>query len=298
MQTVISADGTPIAVDLTGTGRPVVLIGGAFNDRSTVAALAAALAPHLTAVTYDRRGRGASGQAGTSGQGTNGQAGTNDQGGASGQGSTWTSDAVDREIEDLAAVIEVAADRHDGAVGLFGHSSGAVLALTAADRGLPVGRVAVYEPSYVTDDSVRNGWRSRPPGGLADRIAALARAGQRDQAVEMFLTEVACVPAEQVAGMRAAPVWGWFTALAHTLPYDLALSGPGLALPAEQLARIRVPVLAIGGGQSPQWLPDAARAVAATVPGARYVQLDGQDHGVLNQPAALLPLLTGFYLGG
>jgi pimeloyl-ACP methyl ester carboxylesterase len=270
MKTVTSADGTTIAVETTGTGRPVILIGGAFNDRSTVAALAATLAPQLTVLTYDRRGRGASGPIGP-----------------------WTSEAADREIEDLAAVIELAG----GTADLFGHSSGAVLALEATQRGLPVGRVAVYEPSYVTAESVRNGWQARPPAGLADRIAALAGADQRDQAVEMFLTEAAAVPAEMVAGMRASGMWGWFTGLAHTLPYDVALGGPGLALPAERFAQISAPVLAIGGSQSPPWLPAAARAVADVVPGARYTTLDGQDHGVLNQPESLLPLLTAFYLG-
>ncbi|HEY1622335.1 MAG TPA: alpha/beta hydrolase [Streptosporangiaceae bacterium] len=273
METVTSADGTTIAIETTGEGRPVIAIGGAFNDRSTVAALAAALAPHMTVVTYDRRGRGASGQTGA-----------------------WTGDGADREIEDLAAVMQAAGRRQGtGTADLFGHSSGAVLALEATQRGLPVGKVAVYEPSYVTDESVANGWRPRPAAGLADRIAALAQAGQRDEAVEAFLTQAAAVPPEMVAGMRAGAMWDWFTGLAHTLPYDVALGGPGLVLPAGRFATISVPVLAIGGGQSPQWLPAAARAVAGAIPGARYVTLDGQDHGVLNQPETLLPLLTGFY---
>src|SRR5580693_4129369 len=91
MKTVTSADGTTIAVETTGTGRPVVLIGGAFNDRSTVAALAATLAPHMTAVTYDRRGRGASGPIGEW---------------ISGSSSPDRTSGTDREIEDLAAVID------------------------------------------------------------------------------------------------------------------------------------------------------------------------------------------------
>jgi pimeloyl-ACP methyl ester carboxylesterase len=253
---------------MTGTGRPVILIGGAFNDRSTVAALAATLAPHMTAVTYDRRGRGASGLLGA-----------------------WTAGAADREIEDLAAVIGAAGGADHGGADLFGHSSGAVLALEAAQRGLPVNKVAVYEPSYVTDDS-----RAWPRAGLADRIAALAAAGQRDEAVEAFLTEAVALPPEVVAGMRASEMWGLFTGLAHTLPYDVELCGPGQVLPAARFAQITVPVLAIGGSQSPQWLRAAGRAVADAVPGARYVTLDGQDHGVLHQPQALLPLLTAFYL--
>jgi pimeloyl-ACP methyl ester carboxylesterase len=90
-------------------------------------------------------------------------------------------------------------------------------------------------------------------------------------------------------------MWGWFTALAHTLPYDVTLCEPGMRLPASRLADIAIPVLAIGGGGSPPWLPAAAEAVASATPAGRYVTLDGQDHGVLQQPHALRPLLTSYF---
>jgi pimeloyl-ACP methyl ester carboxylesterase len=259
-QTVTSADGTPIAVEKTGGGPPVILVGGAFNDRSTVAGLAAVLAPDFTAVTYDRRGRGNSGDS--------------------------PAYAVEREIEDLAAVIAHAG----GTAGVFGHSSGAILALEAAQRGLAIGKLAAYEPTYVIE-----GTRPRPADDLASRLRALIDAGQRDQAAALFLADNVGMPAEVIDGMRSSQMWGWFTGLAHTLPYDTAVCGPGMVLPAGRLAAIRVPVLAIGGGASPPWLPAAARAVADAIPGARYVTLDGQDHGVLNQPDALRPLLTSHF---
>jgi pimeloyl-ACP methyl ester carboxylesterase len=63
-ETVTSADGTRIAYERTGDGPPLILVGGAFNDRSTVAGLAATLAPMFTAIAYDRRGRGDSGDGG------------------------------------------------------------------------------------------------------------------------------------------------------------------------------------------------------------------------------------------
>ena len=259
-QTVTSADGTPIALETTGDGPPVILVGGAFNDRSTVAGLAAVLAPQFTAVTYDRRGRGRSGDS--------------------------ASYAVEREIEDLAAVIGRAGDT----AGVFGHSSGAVLALEAAARGLAVGKVAAYEPTYVID-----GTRPRPGDDLAGRLQALIGHGDRDEAVALFQAEAVGLPAEIIDAMRCGPVWGWFTGLAHTLPYDVILCGPGMRLPAGRLAATQVPVLAIGGGASPSWLPAAARAVADAIPGGRCVTLDGHDHGVLQQPAALGPLLASFF---
>ena len=259
LKTVTSADGTPIAVDQTGDGPVVILIGGAFNDRSTVAGLAAVLAADLTAVTYDRRGRGDSGDS--------------------------PNYAVEREVEDLAAVI----GHVGGSVSVFGHSSGAVLALEAAERGVAIDRLAVYEPPYVTD-----GGRTRPADDVADRVTTLIRADRRDDAVTLFLTEGVGVPAELVEEMRASEMWGWFVGLAHTLPYDLAVCGPGSVLPADRLAAIKARTLAIGGSLSPAWLPAAARAVAYAIPGARYVSLEGQDHGVLNQPAALRSLLLDF----
>lgn len=259
-ETVTSADGTTLAAERAGEGPPVILIGGAFNDRSTVAGLAAVLSADFTAVTYDRRGRGDSGDT--------------------------DSYTAEREIEDLAAVISYAG----GPARVFGHSSGAVLALEAAARGLPITKVAAYEPTYVIE-----GTRPRPGDDLADRIRARLDKGDRDGAVALFQAEAVCLPGEVIDGMRGSPMWGWFTGLAHTLPYDVILCGPGMRLPAGRLAGITVPVLAIGGGASPPWLPAAARAAADAVPGGRYVTLDGQDHGVLQQPEALRPLLTSYF---
>ena len=75
----------------------------------------------------------------------------------------------------------------------------------------------------------------------------------------------------------------------------MAVRGPGAALPADRLAAIRVPTLAIDGGEGWDWIRAATRAVADAIPGARYVTVERQDHGVLHQPEALLPLLAGFY---
>jgi pimeloyl-ACP methyl ester carboxylesterase len=163
-------------------------------------------------------------------------------------------------------------------------------AAQAASHGADISRLAVYEPSYVV-----GGTRLRPPEDLADRIRALINEDKRDEAVTLFLAEGVGVPAEMVAGMRGSEMWGWFTGLAHTLPYDASLCGPGMVPPAERLAAIKIPVLAMGGGASPPWLPAAARAVAEAVPGARYTTVEGQDHGVLNQPGALKSLLTDYF---
>ncbi|WP_410641980.1 alpha/beta fold hydrolase [Amycolatopsis sp. lyj-346] len=252
---VTSADGTSIFFERRGDGPPVLLVGGAFNDRTTVVGLAEVLAVDFTTIGYDRRGRGDSGDA--------------------------AEYAVEREIEDLAALIA----QVGGTASVFGHSSGAILALEAAAAGIGIDKVVAYEPPYATDE--------HPRADVLDEVRARLAAGDRDGAVATFL-KVAGTPAEVVEGMKQAPVWGWFTALAHTLPYDLTICGPDARPRTENLARISIPVLVIGGGASDDALRSGARAAAEAIPGARHETLEGQDHGVLQFPETLKPLLTDF----
>ncbi|MGW3964394.1 alpha/beta fold hydrolase [Amycolatopsis sp. NPDC005003] len=251
---VISADGSTIFFEQRGDGPPVILVGGAFNDRTTTVGLAEVLAGDFTVVNYDRRGRGDSGDS--------------------------AEYAVEREIEDLAALIA----HLGGTASVFGHSSGAILALEAAAAGIGIEKVVAYEPPYATDE--------HPRADVVDEVRAQLAAGDRDAAVATFL-QVAGTPAEMIEGMKQAPVWGWFTALAHTLPYDLTICGPD-ARPRDSLARIGIPTLVIGGGASDDALRSGARAAAAAVPGARHETLEGQDHGVLQYPETLKDLLTDF----
>jgi len=258
---ITSKDGTTLAVDTTGQGAPVILVGGAFNDRSTVAALGAELASRFAVVTYDRRGRGASDDK------------DDDY-------------LVANEVDDLAAVIE----HIGGRASVFGHSSGAVLALEGAMRQLPLARVAVYEPSYSADEDL-----PRPPADVYDRLKALVVAGDRDDAVELFLGEVIGVPAGAIAGMKAGESWPFLVDKAPSLPYDVLLSTPWQPMPVERIARIGVPVLAVYGDQTAPGLVAATKAVAAVVPGAELQVLPGEDHAVLQRPAALVPLLATFF---
>lgn len=261
MKTVTSLDGTPIAFDETGEGPAVILVGGAFNDRTTIAALAGELSSGRTAIAYDRRGRGGSGDT--------------------------KPYAVEREIEDIAALI----DHAGGSASLFGHSSGAILALRAAAELSTIDKLAVYEPPFALD-----GARPFPPADLVDRVQAAIDEDRRDDAVKLFLTEGVGVPAAQVETMQDAPVWGWFVNIAHTLPYDLAVCGPRNVLLTDILAKIAVPTMVIGGTASESWLAASVRAVADEIPGARHLALEGEDHGsVLQQPTTMGEVLREFY---
>jgi hypothetical protein len=170
MKTITSADGTPIAFDVLGAGPPVILAAGAFNTRATTEPLAGALQDRFTVLNCDRRGRGDSGET--------------------------LPYAVEREIEDVHAVI-AAAGR---SAALFGYSSGATLALTAAAHGLAVTKLVLYDPPFLVDDS-----RPPLPADLPDQLAALIADDRRGDAVELFQKLVIGIPDEIVAQMRHAP---------------------------------------------------------------------------------------------
>jgi pimeloyl-ACP methyl ester carboxylesterase len=252
MQKVTSADGTTIAYDRAGTGDPLILVLGAFNDRSTHADFAATLASHFTVYNYDRRGRGASGDTAPY--------------------------AVEREIEDLAAVIDDAG----GSAAVFGYSSGAVLALLAAAKGLPITEVILYEPPV-----------NENPSSMADvpeRLDALVRAGRRGDAVELFQTEVIGIPVDVVAQLRNAPFRPALEAMAHTLVYETTITRWS-EVPAEVAAAVTVPALVMVGGESNDWLRDAGRKVSRAV-GAEFRTLPGQNHDIV--PGVISPELVSF----
>src|SRR2546421_7197857 len=173
MRKVISKDGTPIAFDQSGQGPALILVASATATRLAEASLAAVLAPHFTVFAYDRRGRGESGDT--------------------------VPYAVEREVEDIDALINEAG----GSAFVFGHSSGAVLALEAA-RLLPtkITKLAVYEPPFIIDDS-----RPPVPRDYVAHLNELLAAGRRGGAVEYFMTDAMLVPAEMVAPMRNTPMW-------------------------------------------------------------------------------------------
>jgi pimeloyl-ACP methyl ester carboxylesterase len=193
--------------------------------------------------------------------------------------------SVNREMEDLRAVI----GHVGGTASLFGHSSGAVLALEAASRGLAVQKLAAYETPFIPEGS-----RPRPAPDFTERLVGLVQAGDMDGATALFQTEGVGLPAEMVEGMRHSDMWGYLISLAHSLPYDTTLFEPGWAVPRARLAAIGVPTLAIAGSNTFPWLAVATKQVAEAVPGARFLSLEGQDHGVLHRAEALLPCLREF----
>ncbi|MEU6145775.1 alpha/beta hydrolase [Streptomyces sp. NPDC047081] len=253
----LSRDGTPIAYQRTGQGPAIILVSGAMSTGATVAPLAGLLGDRFSVVAYDRRGRGASGDTAPY--------------------------AVAREVEDLAALV----DAVGGEASLYGISSGGALVLEAAASGLPLRSVAVYEVPFALDDT---GAKERAE--YTQNLTTALAQGRPGDAVEHFL-RLTGLAEEMIQGARNSPMWPGMEAIAPSLAYDDAVMAGGL-VPRERLAAIGVPVLSVAGGASPEWLREAARAVAETAPRGTYEVLEGQTHMV--DPNALAPVLAEFFL--
>jgi len=261
MPEVTSDDGTAIAYEQQGDGPALIVVDGALTTRrsESKSQLLELLSPRLRVYVYDRRGRGDSGDIAPY--------------------------AVEREIEDIAAVIGEAG----GSAALYGHSSGACLALEAALAlgSVQVTKLAMYEAPYDDDPAAREGWERY----LAEMTAALAD-GRPGDAAALFMTFVGTAT-DQLEGMRQAPFWPGIEAVAPTLAYDhAALMGKDRAVPAGRAARITVPVLVMHGEDGAPFMAETARTLAMTIPGAKLRTLAGEGHNV--SPQALAPLLAEF----
>ncbi|HKU39202.1 MAG TPA: alpha/beta fold hydrolase [Polyangiales bacterium] len=238
----------------------MILVDGALCRRAfgPMASLSAALRDRFSVITYDRRGRGDSGDTAPY--------------------------AVEREIEDLAALLQIAG----GTACVFGASSGGALALQAAARGLPIARFAMYEPPFVSAGA------SEAEVDHLRQLQRLVAEGRRGAAVRYFMRDMVRAPLPMVAIMQLMfPVWSKLKAVAHTLPYDAAILG-SWSIPVERAAQVRVPALVANGSKTDERLRRAAKLTAEAIPGAAYEEIAGQTHNA--SAAALAPVLARFFL--
>lgn len=240
-----SGDGTRIAWFRDGTGSPLLLVHGTTADHSTWRVTGPLLAPGFTTYAIDRRGRG-----------------------ASGDGDAYS---IEREYADLASVAEEVAGIHGRSVDVVGHSYGGRVGLGACLRADAIRRLVVYEGAPA------------PPGStyqapdLVDRLRSLVSAGDRAEALRTFMRVVVGMDDAGLQAFEAAPVWPLRVAAAHTIVRELEAESSEQA-GLEVLARVRLPVLQLLGGESLPIFGMATRALDERLHDGRVVVLAGQKH--------------------
>ena len=262
MRKVVSLDGTTIAYEKSGEGPPIVLLGGGFRDHTVFDSLVPHLAPHLTTYVYDRRGRGESGDS--------------------------PNYSIQREVEDLTAVIEEAARETGEQVSVFGGSTGGILSLETVMAGVKLKKLALLEPPY------RMPGFQKPPADFAERLNELLAQERRSEASEYFLAELVGFSQEEIDHWKSGPMWAANEVMAHTLPYDTALCGDG-RLPVERIAETDIESIVISSDSTGGWLLAAAEATAEALPNGKHVVLPGVWHKV--PPEVLAPALVEFVRG-
>ncbi|PXY26946.1 alpha/beta fold hydrolase [Prauserella muralis] len=259
MSTVISSDGTVIDYDRYGQGHPVIFIGGMTQhraiDQGTTEIATKLAAEGFTAIDYDRRGRGRSGDM-----------------------APWD---LRREVEDVAALI----DAVGGPATLYTSSSGATVGLAAASEGVGVAALALYEPPLFPGAGHAEDLSA---------LRALIAEGRHDEAVRHTMVHVMGLPEEAVEGMAQDPSWAGMVSVAPTFVYDLSAvhdvgTGPDWRT---RWAGVTVPTVVFSGDATFPGMPEAADAVAAALPNATRRVLPGQGHGPAAD--AIVPALVEF----
>jgi pimeloyl-ACP methyl ester carboxylesterase len=258
--TTVSKDTTPIAYERSGKGPNLILVDGALSFRKSkgVKELVDKLAEDFTVISYDRRGRGESGDN--------------------------KSYRVEKEIEDIEALI----DEAGGSANLFGVSSGAVLALMAAEK---LGRekilkLAIYEPPFGAGEMMGQ----KEYDDHKKELKKLVDADKPGDAVVLFFQSLQ-VPPEQIEAMKKSPDWTNMESVGHTLVYDYEILGDG-NIPVDIVKNVQVPTLVVDGEKSFEFMHTNADKLAKTIPNAKRKTLKCQTHEI--SPGVIAPVLKEF----
>lgn len=259
---VTSKDGTQIGYSLIGSGPAIVLVDGAMcsRDMGPATPLADELKDKFTVYTYDRRGRGESGDT--------------------------KPYSTAREIEDLAAVIEVAG----GSVKLYAISSGVALALEAANTLPGITGMVLYEAPIFTDTT-----RKPVPADYVQHMDQLVASGDNAGAIRYFMEKGIAVPWFVILMMQVMGMFKRMAKVGATLPYDTAFVAPFWTykpIPRNRWPNVTVPVLTMGGSKSDTWMQNAQKAIADNLANAQHRTLIGQNHMV--SPTAIAPVIKEF----
>ncbi|NUR47376.1 MAG: alpha/beta hydrolase [Hamadaea sp.] len=261
VQQVRSADGTLIAYEKSGRGEPVVVLGGGLNDRGMFYPFANLMSENFTVYNCDRRGRGDSGMGDLDGY------------------------VIEREVEDLAAVVEAVEKDTGQTPYVFANCTGGQIVILAAAAGVPMKKLGLYEPPY---------WSRPATTEQIEEIRRLNEAGDHDGAVALFGRDVVgFVTDETIDGFRQHPAWQAFLANAPSTYYDAIISRDHTQIPHEALAKISAPTLIIRGELTVRGIFDAMEKVVDELADAKLVTMEEVGH--LYDQKRVAPIMTEFF---
>ena len=259
---VRSVDGTSIAVWADGDGPPLVVVHGALGDHSTDRPFLDELRGTVTIFAMDRRGRG-----------------------ASGDGPDY---AIEREFEDVAAVVEAVAARTGQAVSVWGHSYGADCAIGAAGLTDNVARLVLYEPGLGFTCS----------GSVLEAIEAVdtaVAAGDLEGALLTALRGIVELTEDEIAFVRSSPAWPARLAAVPRLPREVRAEVDWV-YQSGQFDTVRARTLLLAGAESPPAQQEATRRAATAIPDTRIRTLDGHSHIAHRVDPAMVAAIVGEFV--
>ena len=262
MDRVLSKDGVSIAYERRGEGLPLVLIHGTAADHNRWTPILSELERHFTVYAVDRRGRGDSGDAGP-----------------------YT---IDAEYEDVVAVV----DSIPGPVNILGHSYGAICSLEASLRMTNLRKLILYEPP------IHIGVEERYPPDATDRMNSFLQNGEREEALLIFLQEIAGIPKNEITVLKSLPSWSSRVATAHTIAREEA-GVCSYILNPQRFSHLSAPTLLLLGGDSPPFYRVAIEALRKSIRNSRIVIMPGQRHAAMETaPDLFLSEVIGFLTEG
>lgn len=255
---VDSSDGTSLRVWIGGAGPPIVLVHGSFTDHTAWAVPVSELNKHFKTYAMDRRGFG-----------------------GSGDGAEYS---IDRDFEDVAAVVRAATSRSGQPVALWGHSYGANCAMGGASISSDVGHLVLYEPSLGL---------TYPSGAIEEAEEALVE-GDREKAVFRMLFDVLEMSQEEIDALRSSPRWPQILAAAHTAVRECRVE-QAWEYAKGQFDGVDAPTLLLSGSESPVSVKEATQRAADAISNAHIRVLEGHGHFAhRTDPAMVVAIIRDF----
>lgn len=249
MQTIRSRDRTQIAFACSGTGPPLLLVHGTAGDHTRWSPLLPRLEPHATVYAMDRRGRGGSGDADPY--------------------------EIQREFEDVAAVIDAIAASIGSPINVLGHSYGALCSLEATLLTANIQRLILYEAPPPGTPGLF------PPDSIA-KIERLLAEGDRDAAISTFMREVVEIESSEIEMLRTLPSWAGRVAAAHTLPREEHATEQLSPFDPNRFKGMKTPTLLLLGSESPAFFAEFTKQIHAALPHSNIAVMPGQQHTAMN----------------